>query len=52
MNCPDCNKAILIEWGVYIPKNIVQYYPEMLYECQCGTVINDKGEDKTEEYYR
>ncbi|MCK9470723.1 MAG: hypothetical protein M0Q88_03090 [Bacilli bacterium] len=52
MECPNCNNPIGVILGDYVPKNVVQYYPEFLYECQCGTIINDDGEDKTEEYYR
>jgi hypothetical protein len=43
MNCPYCNEIISL--------NIVQYYPELLYECECGTVVNDEGEDMTDKYY-
>lgn len=30
---------------------MVQYYPEVLFECGCGTVIDSAGKDKTDEYY-
>ena len=42
--CPLCKKRVKNE--------PTQYYPEILYECNnCGTILNENGEDKTKEYY-
>ena len=44
MNCPECNKKVTI--------NHVQVYPEALNECECGTIVDENGVDRTEEYYK
>jgi hypothetical protein len=46
MKCPSCNHKMAKR-----RPNIVQYYPEILTECECGTIIDEKGKDRTKEYY-
>ena len=48
MNIVKCNYC-----GKNITKNhpIIQRYPEILYECDCGTIVNEVGKDRTDEYY-
>lgn len=44
MDCKWC--------GTKIKENYIQIYPEILHECECGTVIDSGGNDRTDEYYK
>ena len=48
IGCPGCGKELIIAVSDYA--GLLEHY-EPCYECECGIIVNDKGVDRTEEYY-
>jgi hypothetical protein len=45
MKCPYCRNVIEES------QEPIQYYPTVLKECTCGTIVDEEGHDRTKEYY-
>ncbi|HHX60355.1 MAG TPA: hypothetical protein GX707_06410 [Epulopiscium sp.] len=46
MKCPECGNDIVFDNFV----GLVRDY-EMCFKCSCGVIVNDRGEERTVEYY-
>lgn len=46
INCPNCNSIVTLDVD-----DAVKYIPKFLWECACGTVLDENGEDYTDAYY-